>query len=229
MADKTPPKGNIHHSPYDQWIPPESPPPSDSDPKPDPDPDKNKDLSGLVPNITVDWGGLPSFNFPPPGESSGNDDHNTETPATPPIKVDLGGMRAAENSLLNLGRTAVDAYQGLRQDVLSAKDTVFGQQDTDWVKDPSVDQHVPTERPGQIQDMAREFAASMNPVMERALLFMGSTLELYGRYIALVNKTGQTYSEVDRHARFPEQGKDVTVFNSGDLHLGHGVPPSPGP
>ena len=235
MADKTPPKGNIEHSPYDQWQPPESQESPEvqeikgtleemlNGPG-----DKGKDLSDLVPNVSVGWGGLPSFNFPPPGASGGGDDNNTEMPTTPPIKVDLGGMRATENSLLSAGRTAVDAYQGLRDNVLSVKDTVFGQQDTDWVKDATVDQHVPTERPGQIQEMARDFAASMNPVMERALLFLGSTLELYGEYIALLNRTGQTYSEVDRHARFPEQGKDATVFNSGDFHFGHGVPPKSG-
>jgi hypothetical protein len=217
----------IKHSPYDNW----KPNPNSPEPDPQPDPDKGKDLNYLVPNVSIGWNSLPTFNNPPSGEQSGDVNTSTDVPETPPIRVDLGGMRDTENSLLSAARTAVDAYQGLREHVLSVQNTVFGQHEMDWWKDPSSYMSPTIERPSEIQPIAREFAEAMNPAMEKALYFMGTTMELVGEYIALVNRTGQTYSEVDRHARFPTEGTSkeaVTGVNFGDFHFGHGVPPRPG-
>jgi hypothetical protein len=215
----------IKHSQYDHWQPnPNTPQPET------PDPDRGKDLNYLVPNVSVAWGNPPSFNNPPPASEDGGGD-STDVPETPPIRVNLAGVRGTENSMLSAARTAVDAYQGLRQHVLSVQDNVFGQNEMDWYKDPTSYMTPTIERPSEIQPIAREFAASMNPAMEKALYFMGTTLELVGEYIALVNRTGQTYSEVDRKARFPTEGtakEAVTGANLKDIRFGHGVPPRPG-
>lgn len=202
--------GDITHSQYDHWIPQ----PDSSQPEPDDaDPDHGKDLGYLVPNLNVSWTVMPSFNNPPPAPESQGDPEaaSTDVPATPPIRVDLSGMRATEISLINAAQTAVDAYQGLREHVLSVKDDVFGQHDTDLEKDATYYGTSAQEVPGQIQSIAREFAASMNPAMEKALFFMGTTMELVGEYIALMNRTGQTYSEVDRNSRFPTEGTSHQV------------------
>ncbi|MFI5798082.1 hypothetical protein [Streptomyces sp. NPDC051677] len=203
-----PDDGDVKHSPYDQWQ--QDPGPAE----PGGDPDRGKEYGYLVPNVAVGWGSLPTFNNPPPDTGQGGDaEARSDVPATPPIRVDLSGLRATENTLLSAVRTAVDAYQGLRQHVLSTEDDVFGQNEMDWYKDPTYYGSIPSEVPSKIQPIAREFAASMNPAMEKALYFMGTTLELVGEYIALVNRTGQTYSEVDRKSRFPTEGtsKDVVT------------------
>ncbi|MDH2393569.1 hypothetical protein QCN29_33365 [Streptomyces sp. HNM0663] len=204
-----PDEGNIEHSHYDFWRPDPNAPQSEPEA---PDPDHGKDLGYLVPNVSVSWGVLPSFNNPPPGsEQQGGGDVDEDVPATPPIRVDLSGVRATEITLISAARTVVDAYQGLREHVLSVQDDVFGQNDTDLEKDPTYYATSAQEVPSQIQPIAREFAASMNPAMERALYFMGTTLELFGEYIALINRTGQTYSEVDRNARFPTEATNRQV------------------
>lgn len=202
--------GDITHSQYDHWWIPQ---PDSSEPEPEvADPDRGKDLGYLVPNLSVSWTVMPSFNNPPPAtEPQGDEESSTDVPATPPIRVDLSGVRATEIALLRAAQTAVDAYQGLREHVLSVQDDVFGQHDTDLEKDPIGYGTSVQENPGQIQSIAREFAASMNPAMEKALFFMGTTMELVGEYIALVNRTGQTYSEVDRNARFPTEGTSTEV------------------
>lgn len=202
-----PDEGDIKHSPYDQWRQDSPQPETD-----EPDPDRGKDLDYLVPNVTVAWDVPPSFNNPPPETGQqGDAGAGTDVPETPPIRVDLSGVRGTENALLSAARTAVDAYQGLREHVLSVQDDVFGQNETDLYKDPT-SYATPTQVvPSQIQPIAREFAASMNPAMEKALYFMGSTMELVGEYIALLNRTGQTYSEVDRNSRFPTEGTSNQV------------------
>lgn len=203
-----PDEGDIAHSQYDHWIPQPNIP---QQPEPDGvDPDRGKDLGYLVPNVSVSWTVMTSFNNPPPG-LQGDGSGSTDVPATPPIRVDLSGVRAAEIALLRAAQTAVDAYQGLREHVLSVQDDVFGQHDTDLEKDPIGYGTSVQENPGEIQPIARNFAASMNPAMEKALFFMGTTMELVGEYIALVNRTGQTYSEVDRNARFPTEGTSNEV------------------
>jgi hypothetical protein len=209
-----------------------------------PDPDSGKDLGYLVPTVTVAWNSIPSFNDPPPGaSSSGSGGDSTDVPAVPPIKVDLTAMRGTEESMLSACRAATSAYENLAHRTLSVKDTIFGQDHVDdgysqadivvgqvleTAGEPdSVTQGLRPKPADPIGQMGKEFAASMNPAMEKVLWMMGNSLELVGEYIAAINSTGQTYSEIDRESKFPVDsiGKPVVVFDPSTIHYGHGVPP----
>ncbi|QIQ03512.1 hypothetical protein [Streptomyces liangshanensis] len=210
----------IQHSSYDHWQP--NP---DIQTNPGPDPDRGKDLGYLAPNVHVGWGTTPpSFNNPPPGSPAGSGQAPTaDVPETPPIRVNLASMRGAEETMLAAARVATDSYQALRDRVLGMGDSVFGQEAEDPVYGIP---YFPGPVDSDIQPFAKEFAATMNPAMEKALYSIGNVLELVGEYIAMVNRAGQTYSEVDRNSRFPTDALGQEVVRSiGNLRFGHGVPP----
>ncbi|MER7920780.1 MULTISPECIES: hypothetical protein [unclassified Streptomyces] len=174
--------------------------------------DNGKDLSGLVPEDKVAWTTAPSFNKDPQDIGGGGDNADKKDPGPPAgdFSVGLSSLRTAEASMLVEARAMVDEYEKVRAHVASAKDTVFGQTAKDKAdngeghtslasgyKPPAEDSDNP------FAPAAREFAAEMNPAMERALLQVGSALEKFGEYIALVNHSGQVYGHADRESRFP--------------------------
>jgi len=210
------------------------------------DPDSGKDLGYLVPTVTVAWNNLPSFDDPPPGSSGGSGGGSTDVPAVPPIKVDLAVMRSTEESMLNSARSATSAYDTLSSTTLSVKDTIFGQGFDEGTVDlvtgggtgqilesgsPTVTGMDPAGKDGDpgsaIGQMGDEFAASMIPAMEKTLWMMGNSMELIGQYIAAINATGQTYSEVDRESKFPVDsiGTPVVVFDPSTVRYGHAIAP----
>ncbi|MDQ0786692.1 hypothetical protein [Streptomyces sp. B3I8] len=220
----------IIHSQYDFWPDPGK---NGSD---TPDLDRGKDLSYLVPLVDVAWDTPPSYNLHPPnpGVDGASAVDTEDIPSTPPIRADLPGMRAAEAAVLSSARTAVEQYQRLRDHVFSVKDTVFGQKETDLEKDPSYYATAVQETPSDIQPIAHQFAASMNPTMEKALHFFATTLELVGEYVALINTSGQTYARMDRHSRFSTDHTGKVVVGNGartsdspfdNIRYGFAVPP----
>lgn len=214
-----PDEDEIVHSQHDLWWNGE---PSRSDTPPDPD--RGKDFSYLVPTVGVAWNIPPSYNLRPPDQKSdgGSPVDTQDIPSTPPIRADLPGMRSAETAILSSARTAVEQYQRLRDHVLSVQDTVFGQKATDWEKDPTYYATSVNEVPSPIRGVAGEFAASMNPTMEKALHFFATTLELVGEYVALINTSGQTYAQLDRDSRFPTDHTGKSVVD--DLFTGSDSP-----
>jgi hypothetical protein len=184
------------------------------------DPDHGRDLGYLVPNIQVSWTTAPSFNQDPPDVTppggNGAADH-TPVPPCGPISVDLATLRSSEQSMLGAAQTAATDYQTLRGKVMSAKDTVFGQNATvtqvtggqSGVDGNSyngsgagVRQEETVASP--VQESAKEFAASINPAQEKALWQIANTLEILGEYIAAVNRSGQAYGHADRLSVFPD-------------------------
>ncbi|MGW1045349.1 hypothetical protein [Streptomyces sp. NPDC002547] len=190
----------------------------------DDDPDAGKDLSDIVPTMTVSWDKPPSFNLDPSGSSSG-DPATDVVPDSIPIKFEAATVRATENTLLAESRNAVSNYEALREKVDSAAHNDF------WGP-PHPDAPVAAINPGatpspsggsgpSLEDLERkdqetlaqigeEFAQHINPAMQKALAMQSNALELLGSYIAMINTSGQTYSQVDRAARFPEPPGSVT-------------------
>ncbi|WP_394427100.1 hypothetical protein [Streptomyces sp. SGAir0957] len=196
-------------SAYDKTPLPES---DESDDGSEKSADYGKDLSSLVPEDKVAWTTAPSFNEDPQDVGDGGSGPDMKEPGPPSgdLAVDLASLRTAEASMLVEARAMVAKYEEVRAHVASVKDTVFGQTAKDKAdngeghtslssgyKPPAEDSDNPFAPAG------REFAAEMNPAMERALLQVGSALEKVGEYIALLNHSGQVYAHTDRESRFP--------------------------
>jgi len=197
-----------------KYAPPYQRPSGDDDGPPDPD--KGKDLWGLVPQLAVPapWNSNPpSFNDDPPASPAGGGEPPKDIPPTWEFKVDLGGLRGCMNTLLAQVQPAVNSYQALRDLVFRDKDSVFGQNATvTTTHEPSAASQVSggptqpynTEDPSPIQNSAREFAASINPAQEKVLQQTANALELVGRFIAGLDRAGQSYGAADRKTEFPE-------------------------
>lgn len=175
----------------------------------EPGPDHGKDLSGLVPNDKVAWGEPPSFNDDPQKIPS---DSGTESPApgdaSGDLRIDLSAMRTTERAMLTESRAAVATYEEVRAKVMAKKDTVFGQGAKSqgyYSNRLNHDGYVFVNgKDNPFAPAGEQFAADMNPAMERALLQAGMALEKLGEYIALINHSGQVYAHTDRESRFPD-------------------------
>jgi hypothetical protein len=198
MTDPQQPK----HNGNDPGVVPFTPP-ADNAPAPPDDPKAKQDLPYNVPTVTVGWTAAPSFNLDPPNSESGG--NNNPVPPCPPFTVDLSSLRAAEGTMLDASRTAVSNYQTLRDKVLSEKDTVFGQTAIDNSQVTGIEyyQPAPGGDPSPLQDIAKQFAETMNPAQDKVLAQMAAALEVVGQYIAAVNRAGQSYGRADRKAEFP--------------------------
>lgn len=169
-------------------------------------------LDGLVPVDKVVWTTPPSFNDDPKdGEAGGTKPGANEAETTADLKIDLEAMRTAERSMLAETRGAVDKYEELRKKVAAVKDHVFGQgaQDDNAQGEghtslaSGYDPSVGGKHDNPFAAAATQFGQDINPVQDRALLQIGSTLEKLGEYIALLNHSGQVYAHTDRESRFP--------------------------
>ncbi|GGM21428.1 hypothetical protein GCM10010129_77140 [Streptomyces fumigatiscleroticus] len=184
-----------------------------------PDPDAGKDLSYLDPEVTVAWDAPPSFNLPPKqAPDGGGGGQSNEVADSGAIRMDGPSVRAAESAMLGDLRALVADYQTLRSKVLGLQVTDFGPpppKDTNVPKPnwggvgnssgapSSPDEHDP-EGEQALSEFAEEFFASIKPAMEKVLWQVANSLELSGQYLALVNKAGQGYAQIDRACRFPE-------------------------
>lgn len=185
----------------DPWVAPSGDGPDDG-----PSPDSGKELDNLVPEVEVAWSTPPSFNDEPPtGGGGGGGDEETQGYT----KLHLAGLRAAEQTVLGAARTAVASYEALKDNVLRTEGHIFGQ-NTKEEEDPAgvlnnapsgvfSDGLAPTEFAGE----AVKFANELNPAQERALGQIAAALVQVGDFVALVNRSGQGYAQVDRAAHFP--------------------------
>lgn len=180
--------------------------------------DQQPDLGNTdSPELKVAWDTRPSFNDDPKDiieKSGGEPGGEAAQLDVDKIKIDLNSTRTQVESMLTTSRVLVQAYEDLKAKVLGDKDTIFGQQSmTGGFQDtpgrtylapgtynPPAETH---HSAAQWQEPAKKFAEGMNPVQEKALQSIGSTLELLGEYIALVNHSGQVYAYADKQSNFP--------------------------
>lgn len=181
-------------------------------------PDAGKDFSELVPTMSVGWDEPPSFNLDPDTES-GTGSKNTKVADSGPILFDAGTVRATENLLLTESRNAVSGYETLRARVEAVVHTPAF-----WGPPPpeeaiaSFNWNGATPNTGYYQskedrdagdqqilaDIGEEFARHIAPTMQKALALQSNSLSLLSNLIAMINRAGQSYSKVDRAARFPD-------------------------
>ena len=181
-----------------------------------PNPDAGKDFGYLVPSLSVGWDTPPSFDDSPPNHSGGGD-APTGLAESGPIHFDASAVRAAEQMLLEQSRNAVHDYELLREKVDAAAHSDFWGPHAPPQNVPTPGAQVPsgtgwspskTETDNKddqiLHDIGAEFAANINPLMQKALWQMSGALELLSNYIQTINGAGQTYARIDRSAKFPE-------------------------
>jgi hypothetical protein len=178
------------------------------------DSDTGKDLSYLVPDLSVAWPAPHSFNEDPPKDANGRssgDSAADDAPSCGDISIDLSTLMSALTSMLGTTRTAVDDFESLRNAFLSTKDTIYGQEEEPFVGTDAgsgggsigTGVSVGTTYNSPVRDPARQFANEINPALEKALFQVGGALEVVGQYIAALDRSGQFYGEADRAAMFP--------------------------
>jgi hypothetical protein len=152
-------------------------------------------FTGTVPDVQVAWGSAPPVvadESPGTGKSAGAAQHQ-------PLKVDIGGIKTAENAALSGAAIAVNAYENLKSMVTATQD--FGQNAVIHSPDRG-----PTGVASPVRDQARQFAAQLIPTEENALTQVADSLELIGQYIAALNTAAQTYATADYKSQFPDPG-----------------------
>ncbi|MFI6876253.1 hypothetical protein ACIBL6_22760 [Streptomyces sp. NPDC050400] len=183
-----------------------------------PDPDAGKDLSYLMPSVTVAWDAPPSFNLPPKSDTP-EGAPSSEVVDTGPLFVDAGSVRAAEETVLGLLRASAFDYQLLRIATMALRtDDFFGPPQPKQPlaamnangpgnssgAAPMPDGQTDPEGTEAVAEMGRKFGETIKPAMEKALWQMANSLTLTGQYLAVVNRAGQMYAQVDRKATFPD-------------------------
>ncbi|MFE0461444.1 hypothetical protein ACFW1A_19565 [Kitasatospora sp. NPDC058965] len=157
---------------------------------------------------------------PPIVPTTGKPDAPTNggTPITPPtygpFKIDLGGLTACEQSMLNISKPLVDEYNALHVQVISVlgSDTFWGQQaqyhQTYTLVPSAVSGGAPVTQDGVfddkgVQDAAHKFAPVIGPEMTRALRQFADAMEAVGTYTGLLNMAGQAYASADFNSILP--------------------------
>jgi hypothetical protein len=212
-TDPTEPVAPKYGAPY-------QPPADDGDATPDPD--KGKDLWPGVSQLAVpdEWAaGGPSFNDDPVVSGSGSADDDAPPPDVPPLRMNMASVRGGMSTMVSELQALVASYQALRTLVFDTQDSVFGQRATTTVEVTAraggviKEYYAPTsaeqmfrtrEVSSQINEPAREFAASMNPAQEKTLGQIADAIQAAGQFLAGVDRAGQSYGSADRKSRFPD-------------------------
>ena len=210
--------------------------------------DTGQDLSYLVPEVEVTWGTPPSFNTDPTEASGSSSSTSTVTPVEA-FNINTGGVRAGEESFLGSLRNDTSQYDELRSSTMNAVSdpTFFGPATVSasdygvftvqvletgsvaWNSQPNSKQETDDQKAqDQLAAMGQEFAAEINPIMEKGLYAIGNALEIAGQYIALINYAGQTYSKTDRSAKFPDPPSNSVVTGGSGGGSGTATLPSAG-
>ena len=146
-------------------------------------------------------GSMGSMGMQPNGSAS------SMPPESMPFSVNLSTVQAAEQTMLHAGSAVVSAYNPMEQEVQQdiSEGTIFGQQATYNTQSPSIHPILPLYNvpDTQLQSMAQQFAAQMNPAMTRVLRLMADGMSTAGTYIALLNDAGQIYTASDKNSAVP--------------------------
>jgi hypothetical protein len=176
--------------------------------------------NAAVPDLAMVWGTAPSY---APSGSGGSNSNGPAAPVADDLSIDLGSLRDSENQMLSASSAVVDAYENLKQQFESVKDTVFGQQAQDTGvglanggdgqataggADGEASYNQQT-TPDPIQPAAVAFAngqngqPGMNDIQAYALQEIGNAMALVGEFIALMNASGVNYAETDANSALP--------------------------
>jgi hypothetical protein len=163
-----------------------------------------------VPDLAMVWATAPSFTAAAADSSS----NPPSVPVAADLSIDLGSLLDGENAMLSASSVIVGAYESLKQQFESVKDTVFGQQAQDTVQTETSATSgftvwSTTTSPDPIQQPAQDFAngqngqPGMNDAQAFALQQIGNAMALVGEFIALMNSAGDNYATADSNSAVP--------------------------
>ncbi|MGW7576440.1 hypothetical protein [Streptomyces sp. NPDC054765] len=164
-------------------------------------------FSGTVPDVHVAWGSAPAV----VADTSTGTDTGSTPPVHQPLTVDIGSIKAFEQTLLSGGTIMVDAYEDLKSLVTASQD-IFGQDATVTTtfignSEYGMNTGMTTTTASDIQDAAKQFAAAIFPAEENTLKSVADSLEMLGQLIAAYNMAAQAYATADYKSAFPEPGQ----------------------
>ena len=123
-----------------------------------------------------------------------------------PFYVDLGAVRAAEQTCLNATSDAIVGYDTLKSTATAAISSpyIFGQDvettrnsGSGHISGPLVTAY------DKLDPEGKQFAASIDPAMQLLLAEVGGVIEMMGQFNAMLNNAGQMYTWTDYSSAFP--------------------------
>ncbi|MEU2620653.1 hypothetical protein ABZ642_21390 [Streptomyces sp. NPDC007157] len=164
-----------------------------TDPSDDSDDDEPPDEMVTMPKLSMAYTTSPDL--VPTGPGGGSGDSPPPLPDTNAFSIDLGALRAAEQTFLDAVSNVTSAYETLRTKVQAAIDdpNLFGQDNghieyggrlTRWV-------------PDELAESGAQFAEAINPQLTKVMQDGAGGIELMGSFTALLNNAGQTYAATD--------------------------------
>ncbi len=155
------------------------------------------DLVPTTPTPTPSYGSGP---LPPSGDLNA-------------FSIDLGTLRSTEQSFLNAIQTAMSSYQNLRTTVENAisSPSLFGQDVGSWEKAHGWTYGSLNWSPDDLDAESTSFAESINPLMAQSLQDVAGVLESCGMFAAMINNSGQLYTEGDATSAFPAGDQEITA------------------
>lgn len=135
-------------------------------------------------------------------------------PDSSPFSIDLGALRAAEQTFLNAVSNVTSAYEALRTKVQGAidDDTLFGQDNGHF--ENSGPHGTPQWHKDELAESGTQFAEAINPQLTKVMQDGAGGIELMGSFTALLNNAGQTYAETDAKSTMDPTTAQPTVQES---------------
>ncbi len=153
-----------------------------------------------APELAMAWTTAPDLVPTVPTPSVGG------PPPPPPdytaFLVDLGAVRAVEQTFLNSTQTMQSAYEDLKErvDASQYSQTLFGQNAGQWQKFNDALKWVPD----PLDQGGVDMAASIEPLMSHGLQDTAGLIETIGMFTAMLNNSLQLYTEADSTSTFPD-------------------------
>lgn len=161
----------------------------------------------VVPSLSVAYTDSPHL-VPIPGKIP-NNGAGLSGAVAEAFSIELGTLRASEQTCLNATAGAVDGYETLKSTVTSAinSSTIFGQNaamiTANGRPSPAAVANGPASNLDPLDSEGQQFAASIDPQMEKLLYHVGAVIEAMGQFNAMLNNAGQMYTEADYNSAFP--------------------------
>lgn len=156
-----------------------------------------------MPTLSMAYTTPPNLVPTEPGGGSGS--AMPTLPDSSAFSIDLGALRAAEQTFLDAVANVTGAYETLRAKVQGAIDdpTLFGQDNGHYENWGRAGLHWVAD---ELADSGTQFAEAINPQLTKVMQDGAGGIELMGSFTALLNNAGQTYAATDAKSAMPDLG-----------------------
>ncbi|MFF9478629.1 hypothetical protein [Streptomyces sp. NPDC014733] len=182
--------------------------------------------AAVPPTLSMLWQTTPVITTEMPATTGGGGDKApAKAPTHPALTINVGTLADSMDLLRLSSADMVTQYESLKSLVLAAdaSHTVFGEQATykDTIPKPRPNQYVDRRNPHEptffdpddfgpvikddpgVRQAAEKFGPVMYPSMKNVLMECANAIELVGRYMVLMDRTGAYYAHADHASAFP--------------------------